>query len=202
MEMTHVVSHTVAQMNYFVWVCIRGLQCWSNMYWKKVGFYFPQGGYFLLHCCNVNFLLWRHFASNSVLEFRVTFGSYIAMYVFSCRHKSHLFMPQEYGWALLLIDHFTSYVLFAFFNSHMYLLSSVLWAWFSCFFFFEPGGSIHYTLWVVITPSNVLHQSTSLHVALRSAWVFHTMLTYSYSLQMSSITSHWIALGRLPRYHF
>merc|ERR1711973_957421 len=28
------------------------------------------------------------------------------------------------------------------------------------------------------------------------------MLTYSYSLRMSSITSHRIALGRLPRYHF
>ena len=67
------------------------------------------------------------------------------------------------------------------------------------FVFFDTGGISISNVMSCFRSEIILHPIGLAFEALRPAWVFHTMLTYSYSLQMSSITSHWIALGRLPR---
>ena len=70
-----------------------------------------------------------HLDKTSVLLFKVCFPAF-KMQNFSARQRLHCFPPLLYAFARFKIDHLILYFVFASFNSHMYLDSDVLDAYF------------------------------------------------------------------------
>ena len=113
---------------------------------KKINYYPPSNdGFFLVlgrgvYCYRLlrqNFLLWRHFASISDLEFKVVLVSAKAIIVFSQRHKSHLFEPFLYVKARALMDQSISNFLPSLFNFQTYFDNSDFPSCFWCLNEFE-----------------------------------------------------------------